>query len=135
MLVAGFVFHISFLGYFIYSHLWLAIASWVLIFFSFFPLFNGIRQLLEHRSDINSDYLNPASTENTKLSRLFNNSIIAKTFGSAGFNRHLLHHLEPQISYTNLGQLEEFLLHTELADEILQTETTYRKAFIKLIGS
>jgi len=36
----------------------------------------------------------------TAPDRLFGDDFFSCTFGGAGFNRHLLHHWEPQISYT-----------------------------------
>ena len=40
---------------------------------------------------------------------------LANTVGSAGFNRHAIHHWEPQLSYTRLADVEAYLLRTEVA--------------------
>ena len=32
----------------------------------------------------------------------------SRYFGGAGFNRHLLHHLDPSISYTRFDEFERF---------------------------
>ena len=134
MLIAGIVFHLSFLSLFILTkNYWIA-GIWLLSFGSFFPFFAALRQLLEHRSELadsKSDYLRNA---HGKTNRLFSNNIFSSTFGSAGFDRHLLHHLEPQISYTNLRKLEKYLSQTSLAPQLKKHKTTYLKAFISLLG-
>jgi hypothetical protein len=45
---------------------------------------------------------------------LFGDGLIARSFGGAGYNRRLLRALEPQLSYTRLGELEDYLMATSL---------------------
>lgn len=94
--------------------------------FSFFPLFGALRQLLEHR---------PIKSNNIiGISRLFKSGPIGSTFGAAGFNRHLLHHLEPNLSYTNLNELEKYLSQTSFNEVLQQRKTTYFTTFLDLWG-
>ncbi|HMO60969.1 MAG TPA: fatty acid desaturase [Ferruginibacter sp.] len=134
MLLAGVAFHLTVLALAVYfQQYWLA-GIWLLGFGTFFPFFGSLRQLLEHRGEWASQATNYHKTPHGKLSRIFSSGVFAATFGSAGFNRHLLHHLEPQISYTNLKALEHFLSNTSIAPQLQQQKTTYWQAFIKLLG-
>jgi fatty acid desaturase len=111
---------------------WVAALSWIIGVGTVFPLFGALRQLLEHRdpnADPKTDY---TKTDHGAYTRLFGDGPLASTFGGAGFNRHLLHHWEPQVSYTRLGELEEFLMRTELAPVLTARRTTYVRAFREL---
>src|SRR5262249_41176793 len=93
---------------------WWAALAWLLGVVMGFPLFAALRQLLEHTStgaDPSTDF---RSQDHGAHTRLFEGGVLSKTFGAAGFNRHLLHHWEPQVSYTNLPELERFLEGTEV---------------------
>jgi fatty acid desaturase len=63
---------------------------------------------------------------------VFGDGLIARTFGGAGFNRHLLHHWEPGISYTRLPDLEHFLNDTDLRPIMESRKTTYGRVFWRL---
>jgi fatty acid desaturase len=111
----------------------LAIA-WFIGTFSVMPLFVALRQLLEHRSEeaeSQSDYM---AVDHGAVNRLFGDGPVASTLGGAGFNRHLLHHWEPQISYTRMRELEDYLLRTNAAEGIRQRQTTYWRTFWALIS-
>ena len=134
MLFAGIIFHIVVLVIFIFTkQYWLA-GIWLVGFGTFFPFFGSLRQLLEHRGEWASKKTDYSKTAHGRLTRIFSGSAFAAAFGSAGFDRHLLHHLEPQISYTNLSQLEKFLRQTSIGTQIKKQKTSYYKAFIKLSG-
>jgi len=103
----------------------LAAAAWLWGVLFVFPCFASLRQLLEHRAgdaDPETDY---TQVDHGAVNRLFGDGPLASTFGSAGFNRHALHHWEPQLSYTRLGDLERYLLRTPLAHAIRERQTTY----------
>ncbi len=134
MLAAGLVFHALLLASFYLSGQYGLMAVWILATGSFYPFFNRLRQLIEHRSENASPDSDYSMTDHGKTNRLFGNSIIARTFGSAGFNRHLLHHLEPTVSYTRLNDLETFLKNTPLAENLEKQRSTYFSIFKKLIG-
>ncbi|WP_024515016.1 fatty acid desaturase [Bradyrhizobium sp. Tv2a-2] len=111
---------------------WTATASWIIGVAIVFPLLGALRQLLEHRdpsADPETDY---ARSDHGAYTRIFGDGPLASTFGGAGFNRHLLHHWEPQVSYTRLPDLERFLMRTEIAPVLEARRTTYIRAFREL---
>jgi len=63
---------------------------------------------------------------------MFGRGPFSSIFGGAGFNRHLLHHWEPSVSYTNLPALEAYLLDTEAAPLIEMRRSSYFKTFARL---
>ena len=96
-----------------------------------FPFFATIRQLLEHRPTAVVADLTEGANEGA-VTRLFDDGLFARTLGGAGFNRHLLHHLEPQVSYTRLAELEGFLLNTSARAALDARRSTYFAAFKEL---
>lgn len=134
MLAAALVFHgLVITSCYLTAQFWL-IAVWILATGSFYPFFNRLRQLIEHRSETAGPDADYRVTDHGKTNRLFGNSFIDRTFGSAGFNRHLLHHLEPTVSYTRLNDLETFLKDTALSTSLKKQQSTYFSTFKKLIG-
>jgi fatty acid desaturase len=111
---------------------WMAGVAWALGMLSVFPFFNALRQLLEHRDELASDHSNYSEIAHGRINRLFGDSLLAQTLGGAGFNRHLLHHWEPQLSYTRLKELEEFVLDCDCAPLFRQKQTTYSGTFFRL---
>ena len=112
---------------------WAAAGAWILGELVFLPFFISLRQTLEHRdedADPGTDY---ARVDMGATNRLFGDGPVANTFGSAGFNRHALHHWEPQVSCTRLRTLERYLARTELEPQLAQRRTTYREAFFRLL--
>ncbi len=104
---------------------WTLSVAWTLAMLSFFPFFNTLRNLVEHRAedaDPTADYFKIA---HGVVNRLFGDGPVASTFGSAGFNRHLLHHWAPQISYTRLRELEDYLMQTAMGPSLDQHRCTY----------
>ncbi len=134
VLLYALLFHAIIVSLFIIKLNWIVAISWLLSVVSFYPLFNSLRQLLEHRNENADKNIDYKTTTHGKITRIFGNDLLDKTFGSAGFNKHLLHHLEPQVSYTRLKELEQFLLNTQLADNIKKQLTHYPKTFIKLLN-
>jgi fatty acid desaturase len=112
---------------------WAAAGAWVLGELVFFPFFVSLRQTLEHRdedADRETDY---TRTDMGATNRLFGDGPVANTFGSAGFNRHALHHWEPQVSCTRLRELERYLARTELEPQLAERRTTYRNTLLRLL--
>ena len=107
---------------------WPAAVAWIAGVAIFFPFFATMRQLLEHR---------PAAGDGgaNAVTRLFADGPFAGVFGGAGFNRHMLHHLEPQVSYTRLADLEHFLAATSAKAELDARRSTYWKAFAEIVRS
>ena len=106
-----------------------ASLCWALAFLVFLPFFHRLRQTLEHRSFTADRYTDYTKVEHGPVNRIFVSDFLSKHFGGAGFNRHLLHHYDPTVSYTSFDELERFFLDTELAPQIEASRTTYPKAF------
>ena len=98
----------------------------------FFPFFGALRQLLEHRDEYADPTVDYAVIEHGAIHRLFGDGLIANTLGGVGFNRHLLHHWEPQVSYTRLRELECYLIDTESAVYLREHQTTYWQTFWRM---
>lgn len=112
---------------------WVLAASWLLGLAIVFPFFGAVRQVLEHRDEnahISTDF---TKVPHGEVNRMFGTGIVASTLGGAGFNRHLLHHWEPQISYTNLREVEEFLAESNVADIVRSHNATYLRVFWRLL--
>jgi hypothetical protein len=67
------------------------------------------------------------------VNRLFGNGALSRTFGNAGYNRHLLHHWDPAVSYTRFDEMESFLMSTELAKVINGARATYVGTLLTLM--
>jgi hypothetical protein len=105
--------------------------SWAIAYFILYPMLAKIRQTLEHRSlDVK---IIESSTEHGAVHRIFGTDSFSNYFGAAGFNRHLLHHYDPSISYTNFDELEFFLKDTSVAEELFSNRTTYTKTFLNML--
>jgi len=96
------------------------------------PFVNAVRQVLEHRAFEARPDVDYSVEPHGAVTRMFGDGLVASTLGGAGFNRHLLHHWEPQISYTCFRELETYLLKTDAADVIRRNTTTYGAAFRRL---
>jgi fatty acid desaturase len=131
VLLGGMVFNGALLSVLFYFHEWAAMVGWIGGVLVFYPFFGALRQLLEHRGElpVPAEAKIPAKERIEVVcyatNRLFGDGVLASTFGAAGFNRHLLHHWDPQISYTRLRELENFLLDTEAAPYLRERQTTY----------
>jgi fatty acid desaturase len=112
-----------------------AALAWVLGIGMIFPFLGALRQLLEHRADDASSGIDYSRADHGAFTRVFSGGMFAATFGGAGFDRHLLHHWEPQVSYTRLADLERFLMDTDMGRIIDARRTTYRSAFMRLFKS
>jgi fatty acid desaturase len=112
--------------------LWGAAAAWLFGVALVFPLLGALRQLLEHRDENALSTLDYSIVDHGAVTRIFGDGLFASTFGAAGFNRHLLHHWEPAVSYTRLKDLEEFLMDTDLRAVIEYRTTTYGRTFSHL---
>ena len=121
---------ISFILYNFFS-IFLAI-SWLLGFFIFSPFLEKIRQTCEHRSFDSSKDIDYKKVEHGPVTRLFGDNFFSKYFGAAGFNKHLLHHIDPEVSYTCFKELEDFLVKSDLSNLILSNRSSYLKTFKSL---
>ena len=134
ILVLSLVFHLTLLITLYFLQAYWMMATWLIAVAGFYPFFNRIRQLMEHRSENANQQTDYHIVAHGRTNRIFGNSIIDKTLGSAGFNKHMLHHLEPSISYTLLDELELFLTDTAIGEILKKQQTTYLRIFKKLLN-
>lgn len=135
VLVAGLAVHVAIVAALAVAGLWGAAAAWAVGLCIFFPFFGALRQLLEHRDEHSSPDTDYTSSDHGAFTRIFGDTVFARTFGGAGFNRHLLHHWEPTVSYTRLPDLERFLRDTSLSNVIESRTTTYLRVFRTLVAN
>lgn len=112
---------------------WVSIA-WLVGVGMVFPFLGALRQVLEHRDENAMPDTDFTKISHGAITRLFPDGAFSSTFGGAGFNRHLLHHWEPSISYTNLSEFERFLMQTPARAYIERRRTTYMTTFLKLLS-
>jgi fatty acid desaturase len=127
------VMHLAILGGLAaFGHFGAALA-WAMGLVVFFPAFNMLRQILEHRAvdaDANADF---TEVEHGAVNRMFPRGPVSSTFGGAGFNKHLLHHWDPGISYTCFPEMESFLARTNVGPTVDAARTTYFEALRALM--
>jgi len=109
-----------------------AALAWLGAFLILTPLYNKVRQTLEHRSMYAGKRRLLSPAEQGPLNRTFGNGLFARKFGDAGFHRHMLHHWQPTLSYTRLGDMEAFFQASDLRDVLAQNESTYLRTLLLL---
>jgi fatty acid desaturase len=112
---------------------WAAAIAWAGGLLAVFPFLVSLRQTLEHRAEDANPRVDYTQVDHGAVNRLFGDGPLASTLGSAGFNRHALHHWEPQVSCTRLGELEQFLEQTDLGPYLRERQTSYRETFLRLL--
>ena len=133
-LVRGVLFHFVIISLLLLNGYPLSAVIWIISIGVFYPFFATIRQLLEHRDEKAKKNENFFSVNHGKVSRLFQDGAFAFFFGGAGFNRHMIHHWDPSVSYTRLAEVEKFLEKTKACGKIIEaSRTTYLKTFLQLI--
>jgi fatty acid desaturase len=126
-------FHAGLLGLLFAAGRWGLVITWVAAMIIVFPLFATIRQLMEHRDIAASGKIDYSKIDHGKVNRLFGNGPLDSSFGAAGFNKHLLHHWDPSISYTCLNEVEKFLTNCPETSAIIhKSKTSYLKTFVAL---
>jgi fatty acid desaturase len=130
--LGGMVFNALFLGALTFLREWAGMFSWICGILVFFPFFGALRQLLEHRGELPAAAGARAEAIYIATNRIFGDGPLANTLGGAGFSRHLLHHWDPQVSYTRLRELEDFLLETQVGTYLRERRTTYSRTFTQL---
>jgi fatty acid desaturase len=133
-MLLGMTIHALFIAASLLAGWWWAALGWVFGIGLVFPLLGALRQLLEHRSDAANSGIDYRLRNHGAYIRLFGSGPFSAAFGGAGFNRHLLHHWEPQVSYTNLPELEAFLGGTEAKAIMDGRRSTYFRTFRRLIA-
>lgn len=134
MLLAGVLLHAVIITLGFLTGNWTFAIAWIAGFGLFFPFFASIRQILEHRDELAQSSKNYFEEPHGKVSRLFKHTLLSGSFGSAGFTRHMIHHWDPQISYTRLKDIENFLSESEKTARIIESsKTSYRSTLKKLM--
>lgn len=133
-LLGGLAFHAALVGGLLLAGAWVAACAWVLAMGLVFPTLGSLRQILEHRDELADPATDYSQVPHGATSRIFRGGLFAAFFGGAGFDRHLLHHFEPAVSYTRLPELEAFLRDTELAPYLESRTTTYGRTLRALLG-
>jgi fatty acid desaturase len=110
-----------------------AAIAWLAGLLVVFPFLASLRTLLEHRSEEADPLVDYHRVDHGPTNRLFGSGPLASTLGSAGFNRHAIHHWEPQVSYTRLVDIEDYLLRTDAAPLIRERQTSYANTFLRLL--
>jgi len=134
-LVAGIAVHVGIVGGLWFMGWSAAALAWIFGVVAVMPVLNTVRQVLEHRhmdARIEIDY---SKVDQGACTRMFGAGPFASTFGAAGANRHLLHHWEPQVSYTRLPDLERFLDDTAMRVVMDRRRTSYFTALRTLFGA
>lgn len=108
-------------------------VAWAISFFMIVPLMGKVRQTLEHRSFSARRNIDYSGVVHGPQNRIFSRDLFSRFFGAAGFNSHLLHHLDPTVSYTRFSEMESFMLRTSLKDLIDANRSTYYATFKKLL--
>jgi Fatty acid desaturase len=134
MLVAAMALHGGIVGLALATGHWQVALAWLAGIAVCFPFFGALRQLLEHRDEAASRSTDYRLTPHGRVTRLFRGGPFGSTFGGAGFTRHLLHHWDSSVSYTNLPEVEVFLHRCAAARPHLAMKTTYFRAFRALFG-
>lgn len=132
-LVLGLLLHAGLLAVAFWFREWSLALAWVIGMGAVFPFFATVRQILEHRDFEARRDVDYRKVAHGSHGRMFGDGPLASTLGGAGFNRHLLHHWEPQISYTQLRALEAYLLETEAAALLRAHRTSYAATLLRLV--
>ncbi|MCW3117048.1 MAG: hypothetical protein JWM28_1130 [Chitinophagaceae bacterium] len=133
MLLAGLTINSLLFFLCIYFHHWWMAIIWVLAMIIFFPFFATIRQVLEHRDELAQNNHFFYTVPQAKISRIFSGSVFSRIFGSAGFNKHMIHHWDPYLPFMSLRKVETFLLNCKRTEFIIKSsQTTYFSAFKKI---
>jgi fatty acid desaturase len=134
-ILVSLLFHAMVIAAAVLTGYWPVAVAWIVGMVIFFPFFAALRQLLEHRNYLARSDVDYRVVPHGAVTRLFGSGPLASTLGAAGFNRHLLHHWDPQVPSTRLSQLETFLLDTAAADILREANTTYCRAFSRLFAN
>jgi fatty acid desaturase len=125
------VFHLAIIS----ALLWLRWPVAALVWIGSVPFsatFAALRQILEHRSYAASPAVDYSKVEHGPTTRMFAPGVVSRTFGAAGFDRHLLHHWDPAISYTCFDDMERFMTSSNVAAQLDQERPTYWSAWRRL---
>ncbi|MBN4048174.1 fatty acid desaturase, partial [bacterium AH-315-O15] len=128
----GIALHASIVGGTLYLGRLGPCVAWVIGLMTFAGL-NGVRQLLEHRSLEADPRIDYRQVPHGPMNRMFSTGWMSRAIGAAGFNRHLLHHWDPGVSFTRFDEMEFFLMQTNLAADLDAARTTYLAVALRFL--
>jgi len=126
--------HFGFVGVAILLHCYATAVVWLAAAALIFPFWQTLRQVLEHRAGSAKCSTDFRQVQHGPINRIFEGGFFSRYYGAAGFNRHLLHHWDPTVSYTRFNEMEAFFNCTTLAGELRASRSTYFATFILLLG-
>jgi fatty acid desaturase len=124
-LARGLTLHAVLLGAAVWLGWYSAAFTWAIGVGVVFPFLSALREQLEHRSEDASSAIDYSVVPHGAVNRMFAPTLFARSFGSAGFRRHLLHHWDPSVSYTCFDEFEQFLMRTTLASNVDAARISY----------
>ena len=108
-------------------------VAWGLGFVVVARLVGILRIVIEHRSEWADPKIDYTQISHGAVSRIFGDGPIAQTLGRAGFNRHLLHHWDPQVPSPRGSKIWKiYLRDTELRPLIEARSTSDVATFLTL---
>lgn len=110
-----------------------AAACWLITVFVTDMFLANMRQTLEHRDARHGNKDNFTDSAHGEVNQMFGTDLLSRHMGGAGFNRHLLHHLDPTVSYTRFDEMEAYLSDKAAASYIDENRTSYAKRVRELI--
>jgi fatty acid desaturase len=117
--------HFVFVGAALYLRCYATAATWLVGAALVFPFLATVRQMLEHRDEEAHCATDYREVPQGAVNRMFGKNLFSRFYGAAGFNRHLLHHWDPTVSYTCFDEMENFLKETSLRERLERSRTTY----------
>ena len=128
------IFHLGIMLACWFAGSWPLVFAWLIGLVIVFPFLATLRQILEHRDELAGKDFRFYSQSRTRISRLFGDDLFSRTFGAAGFNMHMIHHWDPQISYTRLRDVLSFLRESSVTSAYVDnSRTSYKKVFYRLL--
>jgi fatty acid desaturase len=107
--------------------------AWIIGVVLIAPFLATVRQIAEHRdaeADCDTDF---SQVPHGAMNRMFGVDPFSRYYGAAGFNRHLLHHWDPTVSYTRFNDMERFLMGTSLSTPLCAARSTYISSMLQLM--
>jgi len=134
-LIRALVLHSSIITASLYFQCYALVATWLVGAFLFYPAFLALRQIVEHSSPDAKAGTNFKEEDYGIVNRLFHPGLLSLTFGTAGFDKHAIHHWDPSISYTRFSEMENFFMDSVLKEQLDNYRCSYMQTFFKLFKS
>jgi fatty acid desaturase len=124
--------HAIFVAAALYLNCYATAVTWLVAAALVFPFLATVRQVLEHRSADAACATDFLAVNHGPVNRLFAKNFFSRFYGAAGFNRHLLHHWDPTVSYTRFDEMESFFSETSMGSRLTNARSTYLSSLILL---